>query len=115
MPLNIPAQTSYLTVPEVVERLGIGVSRVHRLLEDHHLAATRIDGVRSIPADFVLEDQPLPGLRGTMLVLLDAGFTNDEAIAWLLSHNAELGDTPVAQLRAGHKSSVRRATQGLAF
>ena len=98
-----------------MERFSITPSRVHRLVEDHYLAATRVDGVISIPVDFVMDDAPLTGLRGTMLVLLDAGFTNDEAIAWLLTPNADLDDTPIAYLQQGRKSAVRRATQGLAF
>ncbi|RGE22546.1 Rv2175c family DNA-binding protein [Leucobacter sp. wl10] len=115
MPENIAPDTPFLTVPEVVELLGATPGRIHRLIEDHQLAAVRIDGVVKVPAEFVQHDHPLPPLRGTLLVLLDAGFANDEAVSWLLAHNEELGERPVDALRSGRKSAVRRATQGLAF
>ncbi len=115
MALNLPADIAYVTVPDLVERWGITPSKVHRLIEEHQLAAVRVDGALRIPADFALEDGPLPSLRGTILSLLDAGFTEDEAVAWLFAENDELGETPIAALLAGRKSAVRRATQGLAF
>lgn len=115
MPANIAPDTQFLTIPDLVEILGIPVGKVHRLIEDHYLAAIRVDGVLSVPAEFLQDDQPLPPLRGTVLVLMDAGFTNDEVIAWLLAENEELGERPIDSLRAGRKSAVRRATQSLAF
>lgn len=105
----------YLTVPDLVALWGITPTKVHRLLEDHVLAAVRVDGVLRIPAEFVKDDEPLHPLRGTLLALLDAGFTEEEAVAWLLADNDELGERPVTALRAGRKSAVRRATQALAF
>lgn len=109
-----PAQ-QYLTVPDLVELFGTSVGKVHRLIEDHHLAGTKIDGVFKVPAGFVQDGQPLPALRGTMLALLDAGFSSDESLAWLLEENDELGERPIDSLIAGRKSAVRRATQSLAF
>ncbi|MFV0433218.1 MAG: Rv2175c family DNA-binding protein [Leucobacter sp.] len=110
-----PANDSYFTIPDLVDRFGISPGRLHRLIEDHALAAVRIDGVLRIPVEFVVDDQPLPTLRGTLLVLLDAGFTEAEAVSWLLAENEELGERPVDALHAGRKSAVRRATQALAF
>lgn len=105
----------YLTIPELTERLGLTPGKIHRLIEDHHLAAVRVDGVLGVPAEFVQGDHPVASLRGTLLVLLDAGFSDAEAVAWLLAENDELGERPIAALNAGRKSAVRRATQGLAF
>lgn len=115
MALSIPSETEYVKIPELVERWGSTPSKIRRLIEEHYLAAIRIDGVLLIPADFVRGDEPLPSLRGTLLVLRDAGFTNEESVAWILSDNEELGERPIAALLAGHKSAVRRATQSLAF
>ena len=112
---NFPSETEYVTVPELCERWGLSPSKLHRMIEDHQLAAVRIDGVLRVPAEFVLDDGPLNSLRGTLLALLDAGFSSDEAVAWLLGENEELGERPVAALRGGRKSAVRRATQALAF
>lgn len=106
--------TSY-TVPDLVELLGLTPGRIHRLFEEYVLVARRIDGVLRVPAEFLLNGEPLAPLRGTMLVLLDAGFSEDEAVEWLFAENDELCETPIAALRAGRKSAVRRATQALAF
>lgn len=115
MPENLPSDTVYLTVPELVERWEITPSRLRRLIDERHLAAVRIDGVLKVPAEFVTDNEPLSALRGTLLALHDAGFSNDEAVAWLLGENDELGERPVSALIAGRKSAVRRATQSLAF
>lgn len=115
MAVPFPPETRFLSIPDLVEILGISPSRVRRLIEDHHLAAVRVDGTLRVPEVFIQDDEPLSSLHGTLLALLDAGFSEEEAIAWLLAENDELGDTPVQTLRAGRKSAVRRATQSLAF
>lgn len=85
------------------------------MIEDHQLGAVRVDGVLRIPAEFVQGNQPLPSLRGTLLVLLDAGYSDDEAVDWLLTVNDELDERPIDSLLRGNKAAVRRATQSLAF
>lgn len=115
MPENLPSDTEYLTVPELVEILQITPSKLHRLIEDRQLAAVRIDGVLRVPAEFIVGNEPLNSLRGTLLALADAGFSDEEAVAWLLGPNDELDQRPIEALRAGRKSAVRRATQALAF
>lgn len=115
MPANIPSETEFRTVPELCELWGLTPSKLHRLVEDHHLAAVRVGGVLKVPAEFVRDDGPLNSLRGTLLALLDAGFSDDEAVAWLLAPNEELDERPIGALNAGRKSAVRRATQALAF
>lgn len=112
---NLTHHTDTFTVPELVERFDLSPGKIHRLIEDHHLASIRVDGVERVPVEFVQDDHPLPSLRGTLLVLLDAGFSDDEAVAWLMQVNEELGERPIDALCAGRKSSVRRATQALAF
>ncbi len=112
---SIPSDTVTVTIPELVKRWGTTPGKLRRLIEEGYLAAIRIDGVLRIPAEFIQDDEPLHSLRGTLLVLRDAGFTNDQAVAWLLTENEELGERPVAALIDGRKSAVRRATQSLAF
>lgn len=101
-------------MPELVEILGVSPSRVRRLIEDRQLVAQRRDGVLSVPADFLSGGEPLTELRGTLMVLGDAGFTDDEAIEWLLSEDEALGAAPIDALRSGRKSEVRRVAQALA-
>lgn len=105
----------YYTIPELVELFELTPGKIRRLIEERYLGAVRVAGVLKVPAEFVSGDEPLSSLRGTLLVLIDAGFSDDEAVAWLLSQNDELGERPVDALIEGRKSAVRRATQALAF
>ncbi|HAQ59739.1 MAG TPA: DNA-binding protein [Microbacterium sp.] len=93
--------------------MGETPGRVRRLLDDHHLVAMRVDGVLKIPADFLVDGRPLAPLRGTVMVLLDRGFTNDEIVEWLMETEETIGKAPIAVLRAGRKSEVRRVAQSL--
>ncbi len=106
---------AWLTIPELVEVLGITRSQVRRLIEDRALLATRVDGVLKVPAAFVVGNEPLGELRGTIVVLGDAGFSDDEAIHWLLTEEDSLGVRPIDALRAGRKAEVRRVAQALGF
>jgi hypothetical protein len=106
-------ERTWLTIPDLVDILGLGVSRVRRLIEDRQLAATKVDGVLKVPADFINGGEPLTELRGTLMVLGDAGFDDDEAIAWLLEPDDVLGVAPIDALRAGRKAEVRRVAQAL--
>jgi hypothetical protein len=107
-------QTDWLTVPDLVELLGQTPSRIRRLIDDRHLLAKRVEGVLKVPAVFLRDDAPVPELHGTAMVLADAGFTDEEALEWMLAEEDSLGTTPIAALRAGRKSEVRRVAQALA-
>lgn len=109
------AGLQWLTIPELVEMLGISQSQVRRLIEDRALLAARVDGVLRVPADFVVDGEPLGELRGTIAVLGDAGFTDDEALHWLLKEEDSLGVAPIVALRSGRKAEVRRVAQALGF
>ncbi|HEY0249139.1 MAG TPA: Rv2175c family DNA-binding protein [Gryllotalpicola sp.] len=108
------SKRTWLTVPELVEILGVPPSRVRRLIEDRHLLAARRDGVLVVPADFLSGNEPLGELRGTLIVLADAGFSDEEAMRWLLDPEEALGAAPIDALRSGRKTEVRRVAQALA-
>ena len=104
----------WLTVPDLVELLGQSPSRIRRLIDERYLLAARVDGVLKVPALFLRDAAPLPELHGTAIVLADAGFTDAEALEWLIGVDDSLGTTPIEALRAGRKSEVRRVAQALA-
>ena len=103
----------WLTIPDLVERLGLTQGRVRRLIEDKHLLAVRRDGVLVVPAVFLEGDAPLSELRGTLIVLADDGFTDEQAMQWLLEVDDSLGAAPIDALKAGRKAEVRRVAQAL--
>ncbi|HLP23262.1 MAG TPA: Rv2175c family DNA-binding protein [Microbacteriaceae bacterium] len=106
--------TEWLTVPDLVDLLGSTPSRIRRLIEDRHLPGTRRDGVLVVPAEFLRDGAVIPEIQGTAILLADAGFSADEIVNWLLEPEPSIGDTPIAALRAGRKSFVRRVAQSLA-
>jgi hypothetical protein len=106
-------EIEWLTLPELVETLGEPLGRVRRMLDERQLLGSRRDGSLRVPALFILDGHPLSSLRGTAIVLHDAGFTDDEAIDWLLSPEDSLGHPPIESRRAGRKSEVRRVAQAL--
>lgn len=106
----------WVTFPEVAEQWDMPVTRVHNLVSDHRLvAARREDGVRVIPSLLLTETGPLESLRGTILVLRDAGFSDDEAIRWLFTADETLPGRPIDALRDGRKTEIRRRAQALAW
>jgi hypothetical protein len=105
--------TQWLTIPDLMEVLDLNQSQVRRLIEDNVLAATRVDGVLKVPADFIHEGEPLHSLQGTIVLLRDVGFESDELVQWLISDEESLKATPVDALKAGRKAEVRRIAQAL--
>ncbi|MDX5318936.1 MAG: DNA-binding protein [Actinomycetes bacterium] len=112
-----PLDDRWLPVPDVAAILGTSARDVRNLIRSQHLLACRIEGLEGgrIPSAFLDRDGIVDGLRGSIIQLTDSGMTADQAIAWLLSPNDELGCTPVAALHAGRKHAVRRAALGEAL
>jgi hypothetical protein len=96
-----------------MEVLGLNQSQVRRLIEDNVLAAARVDGVLKVPADFIVDGEPLAALQGTIVLLRDVGFDGDELVEWLISEEESLKASPVDALKAGRKAEVRRIAQAL--
>jgi hypothetical protein len=115
-PVSAPGitATEWLTMPDLVDVLDEALGRVRRLIDEHYLVGSRRSGVFAVPSVFIVDNHPLPSLRGTIIVLQDAGFTDDEVIDWLLASDEELGRSPIDALLAGHKSAVRRVARTLA-
>lgn len=105
----------WTTFPAVAESTGAIVTRVHSMAEDGTLVAFRDpgDGVRRIPAAFVVDGHPLDSLRGTMLVLRDNGYTDLESVLWLFTPDESLPGRPIDLLHQGQKTEIRRRAQTL--
>ena len=104
----------WLTIPDLVERMNLSPSRIRRLVDDHSLAAKRVNGILCIPEAFLDGTEPRPELRGTIIVLNDQGYKGDEVVDWLLSFEESLKAAPIDALIAGRKAEVRRIAQALA-
>lgn len=107
----------WLTIPDVAEALDLKVTRVHNLISDRALLALRDpeNDVRKVPALFLREDKPLESLKGTLVVLADAGFSDEEAISWLYTEDDSLPGRPIDALIDGRKTEIRRRASALAW
>lgn len=108
---NIDPVQNWLTIDEAATALNVPKGRVNRLLEEYSLVAVKKDGQLMIPADLIVSGEPLAPLRGTIILLLDSGYSIEESINWLFTHSDVLGQTPVQSLLEGKKSPVRRLAQ----
>jgi hypothetical protein len=107
----------WLPLPDVADKLGIDVSRVRQLVQERQLISLRRGERRipSVPAALLLNGQPLQELRGTLVVLSDAGYDDEAAVRWLFTEDPTLPGSPVDALRAGRKAEIRRRAQAMAF
>lgn len=107
----------WLTLPDVAERLDVVVTRIHNLVKERRLVAVRRGerGVRSVPALFLTDTGLVEPLHGTLVLLQDAGYSDEEALRWLFTAEESLPGRPIDALRDGRKTEVRRRAQALAW
>lgn len=107
----VSAVTGWLALPDVAERLGAELRKVRQLLRERQLLAVRRDGVLYVPEVFVAGGRVLKGLPGTLTLLGDAGFSDEEALVWLCTEDEVLAASPIAALVAGRSTVVKRHAQ----
>ncbi len=109
--------SEWLSVPECAEVLGVPLSRVREMLRERYLVAVRRGENNAVylPAGQIIDgdDGPevLATVRGTIIVLADAGLSDDVIVEWLMSVKEELGESPLDALRSGKRAPVRRLAQ----
>ncbi|MFC5370010.1 Rv2175c family DNA-binding protein [Arcanobacterium bovis] len=119
--MNSIQEPQWLSIPEVADLLSLRQRDVRSLLAEKKLVAVRRGSNKALsihPDQIVVNEgvaQPLKSLRGTLIALSDAGFSDDEAMDWLLRDEPELGKTPLECLRTGNVHAVRRVITGLIF
>jgi hypothetical protein len=102
-------------MPEVAELLGLPVTRVHQLLRDRKLLAVRRDGVLRVPADFIVDGAVVKHLSGVLMLMLDARYSDEEALRWLYTPDSSLPGTPAKALVDNRATEVKRRAQALGF
>jgi len=106
----------WLSLNDVAAQLGIPAGRVKQLLRDRKLlAVTRPDGKNAVPAAFLDGNQVVKGLPGTLTLLFDCGFGEDEALRWLFTADDTLSGTPIDAILRHRRTEVNRRAQALAF
>ena len=107
----------WLPLPDVAQLLDVSITKVHGLLDERALAALRVGErrIRSIPAAFIQDGHVVESLKGTIVVLADAGYSDEELISWLFTADDSLRGRPIDALREGRKTEIRRRAQSLAW
>lgn len=116
-PLSEPIPVEVVTLPvvEVAARLAVPVTRVHQYVRDGQLLGVRREGAMVVPEAFLDGNTVVKGLSGTITVLRDGGYNDDEILRWLFADDDSLPGTPVASLRSGRHKEVKRRAQAMAF
>ncbi|HET8681180.1 MAG TPA: Rv2175c family DNA-binding protein [Micromonosporaceae bacterium] len=104
-----------MTLPDVAERLGVPITRVHQMIRDGALLALRRDGVQRVPAELVANRTVLKHLPGVLTLLHDAGYGDEDALRWLYRPDDSLSGTPAHALAGGQATEVKRRAQALGF
>ncbi|NLD85798.1 MAG: helix-turn-helix domain-containing protein [Actinomycetales bacterium] len=112
----LPADIPTVNLPEVSDRLGIPVTRVHDLLRDGALIAIKRDGVVVVPEVFFDDDDEVVRfLPGLVSVLRDGGYQDDEILRWLFEADESLPGRPADALHGHRAREVVRRAQAMAF
>ncbi len=107
---------AWLTLPDIAEMLDVEVTRVRQLVKEGQLIAVRRGENRAlhVPAAFIDGDKVVKGLTGTLTLLRDDGFTDEEMLEWLFTPDESLPGTPAQALAENRGTEVRRRAQALA-
>ncbi|MGL3804961.1 Rv2175c family DNA-binding protein [Paeniglutamicibacter sp. R2-26] len=107
----------WLPLPDLAEALDVSIKKIHSLIDERAIISVRVGerNIRSVPADFVQDGQLVDSLKGTISVLKDSGYEDDELLVWLFTPDESLPGTPMEALRAGRKTEIRRRAQALSW
>ncbi|MFI5896043.1 Rv2175c family DNA-binding protein [Actinoplanes sp. NPDC051513] len=106
---------AWVNLPDVSERLGVSISKVHQMIRDGQLLAVRRDGVRQVPAELVANSTVLKHLPGILTLLRDAGYNDEEALRWLYEPDPDLDGNAALGLGGDRAREVKRRAQALGF
>lgn len=105
----------WINLPDVSEKLGVSISKVHQMIREGALLAVRHEGVRQVPAELVANATVLKHLPGVLTLLRDAGYNDEEALRWLYQPDEALGGNAAIGLGGPQAREVKRRAQAMAF
>ena len=110
-------EATWISLEEVSQILDVPVNKVRQLIAEGAIASLRVGTPPAprIPAEFFQDGEIVKNLGGTLTVLADSGFENEEALRWLFTADETLPGTPIQALREDRGREVRRRAQALSF
>lgn len=134
----VPDEPSLLRTKEAARRLGVHPTKINQYGRDNLLIVLRREDGSFVPEHMLVElAEPVPAvvshsgdedvslppathrlidqLRGTLTLLRDAGFSEEEVVSWLWKENDELAGKPIDLIRSGRQTSVNRIAATLGY
>lgn len=110
-------EATWISLDEASQILDVPVNKVRQLIAEGAIASLRVGEPPAprIPTEFFQDGMIVKNLGGTLTVLADSGFSNEEALIWLFTADETLPGTPIQALREDRGREVRRRAQSLAF
>ena len=96
--------------------MGLRVTRARQLVAERQVLAVRRgeSNALMVPEEFVQDGRVLKGLPGTLTLLADARYSDEEALRWLYTDD-DLPGPPVQALVENRGTEVKRRAQALGF
>lgn len=109
--------SQWLSLPDLAEQIDLPLTKVRQLVREGKLVTVRRGSppVQVVPADVVRDGRLVKGLAGALTVLHDAGYSDEEALRWLLTEDTAVSGRPVDAMAQGRDTAVKRRAQALAF
>jgi hypothetical protein len=106
----------WLHLPDIAEIFDVQVTRVRQLVKEGQLIAVRRGENRAlqVPAAFIDDGKVVKGLAGTLTLLRDDGWSDEEMLEWLFTPDPSLPGTPAQALSENRGTEVKRRAQALA-
>jgi hypothetical protein len=107
----------WLDWSECARALGVSVSRVRRLIQEHQLAAavTSREAGQRVPAALLQDGVIVKGVPGLLTLLHDGRYDDREILTWLFTDDPSLPGRPIDALRENRGSEVKRRAQAMAL
>lgn len=112
----LPADEPLLSLPEAAERLGVVVTKVMDLLNEHKIIAVQRDGVRYVPVAFFSKKKENTArfIPGVIALLSDGGYSDEEILTFLFTEDETLPGRPIDALHGQLAREVMRRAQAMA-
>ena len=107
----------WLALPDVATLLDIPFMQARQLVNEHKVIAVRRgeNNALYVPAVFFQNGAIVKHLTGTINLLRDAGYNDDEAMSWLFTADETLPGSPIEALVENRGTEVKRRAQALGF
>ncbi|MFI6155665.1 Rv2175c family DNA-binding protein [Kitasatospora sp. NPDC051170] len=105
----------WMYLPDISEQWGVLVTEVRDMVRKRELIAVRRGPNKSlqVPAAFIDGPGLVKHLSGTLNLLRDCGYSDEEILEWLFTEDPSLPGSPIQALRENRGTEVKRRAQAM--